>query len=55
MKVSAYHSSNPSDPDVYNDHDNCPTGKQIPAHNRVPGTGDYRRCKQCTDLGSSTR
>jgi hypothetical protein len=51
MKVSAYHSSNPSDPDVYHDHDNCPTGKQIPAHNRVPGTGGYRRCKQCTDLG----
>ena len=38
MKVSAYHSSNPSDPDVYHDHDNCPTGEQIPAHNRVPGT-----------------
>ena len=41
-KVSPYHSSNPSDPDVYHDHDECPTGQQIPAHNRVPGTGGYR-------------
>lgn len=50
-KVSPYHSTNPSDPDVYHDHDHCPTGKRIPAHNRAPGTNGYRRCKQCTDLG----
>ncbi len=25
----AYHSSNPSDPDVYHDDDDCPTGQQI--------------------------
>jgi hypothetical protein len=50
-KVGAYHSSNPSDPDVYHDHDNCPTGQQIPPANKVPGTGGYRRCKQCTDMG----
>jgi len=50
-KVAPYHSSNPSDPDVYHDHDNCPTGQQIPAANRVAGTGGYRRCKQCTDMG----
>lgn len=37
MKVAAYHSSNPSDPDVYHDHDDCPTGQQIPARNRVAG------------------
>ena len=26
-KVSSYHSSNPSDPDVYHDHSDCPTGQ----------------------------
>ncbi|MGK2954513.1 MAG: hypothetical protein ACSLFI_02425 [Solirubrobacterales bacterium] len=50
-KVSAYYSINPSDPDVYHDHDDCPTGKQIPAANKRSGTNGYRRCKQCTDLG----
>jgi hypothetical protein len=50
-KVSAYHSTNPSDPDVYHDHDNCPTGQQIPSYNKAPGTNGYRKCKQCTDLG----
>lgn len=50
-KVAPYHSSNPSDPDVYHDHDNCPTGQQIPPANRVAGTGGYRRCRQCTDMG----
>lgn len=50
-KVSAYHSTNPSDPDVYHDHDNCPTGQQIPSYNKAPGTNGFRKCKQCTDLG----
>lgn len=44
----AYHSSNPSDPDVYHVSDSCPTGQQIPAKNRVPGKGTGNRpCKQC--------
>jgi hypothetical protein len=44
----SYHSSNPSDPDVYHDSDTCPTGQQIPATNRVPGKGvGNRPCKQC--------
>lgn len=47
MKVAAYHSSNPSDPDVYHDYDNCPTGQQIPSWNKTPGTGGYPRCKHC--------
>ena len=51
MKVSAYHSSNQSDPDVHHDHSDCPTGQQIPAHNRVSGTGGFPRCKQCRDKG----
>jgi len=50
-KVSPYHSTNPSDPDVYHDHDDCPTGQQIPAWYKAPGTGGSRRCKQCADLG----
>lgn len=51
MKVSAYHSSNTSDPDVHHDHNDCPTGQQIPAHNKVSGTGGFPRCKQCRDKG----
>jgi hypothetical protein len=44
----AYHSSNPSDPDVYHESDSCPTGQQIPAKYRVPGRGlGNRPCKQC--------
>jgi hypothetical protein len=44
----SYHSSNPSDPDVYHDSDTCPTGQQIPPANRVEGKGTGNRaCKQC--------
>ena len=50
-KVAPYHSINPSDPDVYHDHDDCPSGQQIPAHNRRAGTGGYPRCKHCVNLG----
>lgn len=51
MKVTAYHSSNLSDPDVYHDHDNCPSGQQIPWYNKVTGTGNHPRCKHCRDMG----
>lgn len=50
MKVDPYHSSDPTDPDVYHDQNNCPTGQQIPAANRRPGTGNNRKCKQCQDM-----
>jgi hypothetical protein len=50
-KVAPYHSSNPSDPDVYHDHDDCPSGQQIPPQNRQGGTGGYPRCKHCVNLG----
>jgi len=44
----AYHSTNPSDPDVYHESDSCPTGQQIPPSNRAPGKGTGNRpCKQC--------
>jgi hypothetical protein len=51
MKVGAYYSSNSSDPDVYHDHNDCPTGKQIPTHNKRQGTHGYRKCKDCVKLG----
>ncbi|MGX5679973.1 hypothetical protein [Schumannella luteola] len=49
-KVSAYYSTNPSDPDVYHDQDNCPSGQQIPSYNRASGTNGYPKCKHCADM-----
>jgi hypothetical protein len=49
-KIAPYHSSNTSDPDVYHDHDDCLTGRQIPVRNKESGTGRYRRCKQCEEM-----
>lgn len=49
-KVPAYHSSNPTDPDVYHDHDNCPSGQQIPSSNKLSGTGGYPRCQHCVRM-----
>ncbi len=51
MRVSPYYSINPADPDVHHDHDDCPTGKQIPAHNKRAGTNGYRKCYDCVKLG----
>ena len=45
--VASFHSSNPLDPPVYHDHDDCPAGNEIPASNRREGTGGYRRCQHC--------
>lgn len=50
MRVSPYHSTNPSDPDVYHVHDICPTGQQIPSRNRAPGTNGHRLCEQCARM-----
>lgn len=50
MKVPPYHSSNQTDPDVYHNHDNCVSGKQIPSYNRRSGTGGYPQCKHCKNL-----
>lgn len=47
MRVPAYHSSNPSNPDVYHVHNDCPSGIQIPPRNRVAGTGGNRMCDHC--------
>lgn len=48
-KVNPYHSSDPTDPDVYHDYDNCPAGVRIPWQNRRAGKGGNRRCKRCED------
>jgi hypothetical protein len=50
MKVPAFHSKNPSDPDVYHDESTCSRGQLIPPHNRVSGTGGYRKCKTCVEI-----
>lgn len=47
MRVPAYHSSNPSSPDVHHVYNDCPSGSQIPPRNRVAGTGGYRMCDHC--------
>lgn len=51
MKTREYYSSNPSDPDVYHDHSDCPTGQQIPTRNKLYGRGGHLRCKQCVQKG----
>lgn len=50
MKTSTYHSTNPDDPNVHHDHDDCPPGSQIPAKYRKQGTGGYRRCDKCRQM-----
>lgn len=50
-KVAPYHSSNPADPDVYHDQSECPSGQQIPAKNKLPGTGGNRKCEHCIKMG----
>jgi hypothetical protein len=48
MRVSAYHSSNQSDPDVHHTYDDCVSGRQIPARNRLAGTGGHPLCGHCS-------
>lgn len=50
-RVAAYHSTNPSDPDVHHVFSDCPAGQQIPAANRASGTNGWRLCKKCEDMG----
>ena len=47
MTTVTWHSSNPSDPDVYHYETGCGPGSQIPSENRVGGTGNYRKCLVC--------
>lgn len=51
MKVNPYYSINPTDPDVHHDHNNCPSGMQIPEHNKRYGTNGDPRCGTCVKMG----
>lgn len=50
-KVAAFYSVNeekkPYANRVYHNDDTCPPGRDIPAHERKPGTGGYRLCEDC--------
>lgn len=50
MKVAPYYSTHPSDPDVHHNHDNCPSGQQIPQQNKRPGTNGYPLCQHCKGM-----
>ena len=54
-KVSPYHTNSPEYPprhrNVYHDHDDCPTGREIKREHRVAGTGNRPRCDDCIRLG----
>jgi hypothetical protein len=53
-KCSPYHTTTEEKPeqrDVYHDHSDCPDGKRILPENRVSGTGNRPRCKECISLG----
>jgi len=47
VKVAAFHSSNPTDPDVHHNQNDCVSGRQIPSWNIVQGTGGYPLCGHC--------
>jgi len=47
--VSPYHSKLPSDRPVYHNSSLCTEGNNIEPRNRVPGTGNRPRCKNCAD------
>ena len=51
MKVNSYYSANPSDPDVHHNHNDCPSGQQIPISNKRSGTNGYPRCGHCVKMG----
>ncbi|MGD0372919.1 MAG: hypothetical protein ABSC16_14680 [Candidatus Dormibacteria bacterium] len=53
-KVPAFHSVNEVKKPVpdrrYHDNDACPSGRDIPAHERLAGTGGYSLCEHCARL-----
>ena len=38
--------------DHYHDNTKCGPGSEIPPHNRLPGTGNKPKCKDCAKLDS---
>jgi hypothetical protein len=57
--VSAFHSINEAKkPPAHRVHHNngaCPPGRDIPAHERRAGTGNYRLCHDCENLNRQGR
>jgi hypothetical protein len=55
MRVPDFYSINeakkPANQRVYHNADACPSGRDIPAHERRAGTGGYRHCDNCRRLG----
>ena len=49
-EVPAFHSNNPTDPDVYHVCSNCHYGQEIPQRNKRSRTGGYRLCQYCARL-----
>jgi hypothetical protein len=53
--ISAFYSVNeikkPADQRVYHDNSLCRPGQDIPANERRSGTGGYRQCDKCAELG----
>jgi hypothetical protein len=46
--MADYHTSEPEEPEVYHDNDDCPSGKQIKSEHRVTGRGTGRsHCQRC--------
>jgi hypothetical protein len=50
-RVTAYHSTNQTDPDVHHVFSDCPNGQQIPSANRRSGTNGWPLCGSCKNLG----
>jgi hypothetical protein len=51
IRVSPYHSINPTDPDVHHVFSDCPNGQQIPPQNRREGTNGWPLCGSCQNMG----
>ena len=50
-RVPAYHSINPSDPDVHHVFSDCPNGEQIADANKQPGDNGSPLCGRCKLMG----
>jgi hypothetical protein len=46
-----YHSTNPTDPDVYHVFSDCPNGEQIPPENWASGANNWDLCGSCKNMG----
>jgi len=58
-RESAFHSINevkkPPKDRVYHNNSTCPSGRDIPRHERREGSNNYRRCENCQKLNSQGR